>query len=118
MLKKNLTLRLLTGYLCVIILPLLVASWYTSTLYKKFYIGQIIGSEKKNAYLVGGDIAPFLAGGEYGKVDSLCKRLSRDIGMRITVVLPSGRVIGDSDRDPDSMENHRYRPEIMQALDT
>jgi two-component system phosphate regulon sensor histidine kinase PhoR len=118
MFNKNLTLRLLMGYLCVIILPLLVASWYTSTLYKKFYFGEIIGSEKKNAYLVGGDILPFLGGAAYGKVDSLCKRLSREIGMRITVVLPSGRVIGDSDKDPDSMENHRYRPEIMRALDS
>ena len=116
--RKKITLRLLFGYLCVIILPLLVASWYTSNLYKRFYVGQIIASEKKNAFLIGGDIGPFLAAEDYGMVDSLCKRLAREIGMRITVVLPSGRVIGDSEKDPDSMENHRYRPEIMEALDS
>lgn len=116
--RKKITPRLLFGYLCVIVLPLMVASWYTSALYKKFYIGQIISSEKKNAYLVGGDIVPLLAATDYAHIDTLCKRLSRDIGMRITVVLPSGRVIGDSDRNPDSLENHRYRPEIMEALDS
>ncbi len=116
--RKKITPRLLFGYLCVIILPLMVASWYTSTLYKKFYFGQIISAEKKNAYLVGGDVVPFLAAADYGKIDTLCKRLSREIGMRITVVLPSGRVIGDSDKNPDSLENHRYRPEIMEALDS
>ncbi len=116
--RKRITFRLFFGYLCVIILPLLVASLYTSNLYKKFYFEQIIASEKKNAFLVGGDIGPFLAAADYGKVDSLCKRLSRELGMRITVVLPSGRVIGDSEKNPDSMENHRYRPEIMKALDS
>jgi two-component system phosphate regulon sensor histidine kinase PhoR len=114
--RKKITLRLLFGYLCVIILPLLVASWYTSTLYKKFYFGQVASSETKNASLVGGDIGPLLAAKDYVGVDFLCKRLSRELGMRITVVLPTGRVIGDSERNPDSMENHRYRPEIMAAL--
>jgi two-component system phosphate regulon sensor histidine kinase PhoR len=116
--RKKITLQLLFGYLCVMILPLLVASWYTSNLYKKFYFGQIIAAEKKNAFFVGRDIGLFLAAVDYGKVDSLCKRLAREIGMRITVVLPSGRVIGDSEKNPDSMENHRYRPEIMEALDS
>ena len=105
--KNKIAVRLLFGYLCVMVLPLIVASWYTSSLYKKSYFDQVITSEKKNAWLVGGDIAPLLSEGRYGLIDSLCKKYSRDIGMRITVILPSGIVIADSDRNPDSLQNHR-----------
>ncbi|MGD8549169.1 MAG: ATP-binding protein, partial [Desulfobacterales bacterium] len=34
---------------------------------------------------------------------------------RITVILPSGIVIGDSDDDPNRMDNHALRPEVIQA---
>jgi len=115
--RKKLTWQLLAGYLGVMLLPLLVATWHTSNLYKKHYIDQVVTSEKTNGYLMSEEIAPLLAAREYSSIDALCKRFSRDIGMRVTVVLPDGRVIGDSEKDPDSMENHRYRPEIIAALE-
>jgi two-component system phosphate regulon sensor histidine kinase PhoR len=113
---KKLTWQLFVGYLCIMIMPLIVASWYTSRLFRNSFVDQMVLSEKKSAFLLGNDVAGLLAKNDQGGVDSLCKKLSRDIGMRITVVIPSGKVIGDSDRDPDSMENHAYRPEIMTAL--
>ena len=116
--RKKIGRNLLFGYLGVMVLPLVVATWYTSTTHRKLYVDQIIASEKKNAYLVRGDIGPLLAANDYAGIDSLCKRFGREIGMRITVVRPSGRVIGDSERNPDSMENHRYRPEIIDALNS
>jgi two-component system phosphate regulon sensor histidine kinase PhoR len=114
--RKKLTWKLFAGYLCVMLLPLVVTSWYTSRLYRNTFVEQMAVSEKKNAFLVGNDVAGLLARNNIAGVDSLCKKLSREIGMRITVILPSGKVIGDSERDPDSMENHAYRPEIMAAL--
>jgi two-component system, OmpR family, phosphate regulon sensor histidine kinase PhoR len=113
---KKLIWQLLLGYLGVMLLPLLVASWYTSNLYNKFYTEHAVAAETTHAYLIGKDLVSFLAAGDYGRVDTLCKQLARSIGIRITVVLPSGKVIGDSERDPDSMENHAYRPEIREAL--
>jgi two-component system phosphate regulon sensor histidine kinase PhoR len=113
---RKLIRQLLFGYLGVMLLPLLVASWYTSNLYNKFYAGNTVRAETTHVYLIGKEIMPFLLHGEYGCIDSLCKQLSRAIGVRITVVLPSGKVIGDSERNPDSMESHAYRPEIREAL--
>ena len=116
MIGKKLTWQLLGGYIGIMIAALLIASWYTSSLYKKFFIGQTIATEKNNDYLVGTIVLPFCGDSSTTRVDSACKRIARDIGMRITVILPDGRVIGDSERNPDSMENHRYRPEVMDAL--
>lgn len=48
-------------------------------------------------------------------LDSLCRDLKRDTGARVTVIDPSGRVIGDSDTDSSLMDNHLNRTEIEQA---
>ena len=44
------------------------------------------------------------------------KRLDQD-GLRITLVGKSGRVIYDSTADASSMENHKNRPEIKEAME-
>jgi two-component system phosphate regulon sensor histidine kinase PhoR len=51
-----------------------------------------------------------------GSVDSLCKALGAASKTRFTVVLPSGKVVGDSNADPRGMANHIDRPEIGRAL--
>jgi len=50
------------------------------------------------------------------ELDSFVKSLGKDIKTRITVTDKEGRVLADSEEDPHKMENHRYRPEIYQAL--
>ncbi len=47
-------------------------------------------------------------------VDALCKSKGTSAGYRFTVVLNSGRVIGDTDENPQIMDNHYRRPEIRQ----
>ena len=56
--------------------------------------------------------------GQYGEVDALAKRLGKASGLRITVVLPTGKVVAESADDPALLESHRTRPEIATALDT
>lgn len=36
---------------------------------------------------------------------------------RLTLVLPGGRVLADTDGDPERMDNHRLRPEILHAVE-
>ncbi len=50
------------------------------------------------------------------KIDQQCKEIGQETGTRVTVILSSGVVVGDSYADIDQMENHRMRPEIRQAL--
>ncbi|HLG18590.1 MAG TPA: ATP-binding protein [Bdellovibrionota bacterium] len=42
--------------------------------------------------------------------------LGRETGSRITLIAADGAVLADSDADPATMENHRDRPEVLQAL--
>ncbi|MCA9290761.1 MAG: HAMP domain-containing protein [Phycisphaerales bacterium] len=54
-----------------------------------------------------------------GDESNVRRRVAQDassLGMRLTVVAADGRVIADSERAPDAMENHLARPEVQQAL--
>jgi two-component system phosphate regulon sensor histidine kinase PhoR len=49
-------------------------------------------------------------------LESFLQEHGKKIGARLTVIDPEGIVKADSERDPTSMENHRFRPEISEAL--
>ena len=49
-------------------------------------------------------------------VDEFCKNAGRVSATRITVILPDGKVVGDSRETPRFMENHANRPEVAGAL--
>lgn len=51
-------------------------------------------------------------------IDTLLKRLGKQTDIRFTIMDLEGKVLGDSEEDPATMENHAARPEIMDALDT
>lgn len=48
--------------------------------------------------------------------DHVAEALKKKNGARVTIISPDGRVLGDSDHDSSSMDNHIDRPEIQQAL--
>ncbi|MFP4415690.1 MAG: two-component system histidine kinase PnpS [Chitinispirillaceae bacterium] len=49
-------------------------------------------------------------------IDSVAKFVGARTNTRLTMILPSGKVIADSDENPLQMDNHADRPEIRQAL--
>jgi two-component system phosphate regulon sensor histidine kinase PhoR len=50
--------------------------------------------------------------------DALAKRLGQEIEARVTIIARDGTVLGDTDEDPATMENHAGRPEVIDALST
>jgi len=62
--------------------------------------------------LLAGRLAPEHA----ATVDSLCKALGRGAPARLTVILPDGVVLGDSEEAPRVMGGHGDRPEVVAAL--
>jgi len=60
----------------------------------------------------------FLSQDEAGSLDALAKKLGEDITARVTIIARDGTVLGDSEEDPASMENHADRPEVINALNS
>jgi two-component system phosphate regulon sensor histidine kinase PhoR len=51
-------------------------------------------------------------------LDTIAKSIGNEIGTRITLIATNGTVLGDTDHDPATMENHATRPEVVAALAT
>jgi two-component system phosphate regulon sensor histidine kinase PhoR len=60
----------------------------------------------------------FLSTDEPSGLDALAKKLGTEIETRVTIIALDGTVLGDSEEDPATMENHANRPEIVDALTT
>ncbi|MDD3375352.1 MAG: ATP-binding protein [Candidatus Omnitrophica bacterium] len=55
------------------------------------------------------------------KTDEIADQIGKDLGLRVTLIDSSGKVLGDSElsgTDLADMENHLYRPEVQEALKT
>jgi two-component system phosphate regulon sensor histidine kinase PhoR len=113
---KKLIWQLYFSYLLIMGIPVLVVTWYSSQAFRAFYLQRSVEDLKTRAVLIGSQVEEHFALKSSGSIDSLCKVISRSVNTRFTVIAPSGRVIGDSERNPDSMENHGTRPEVIAAL--
>lgn len=48
-------------------------------------------------------------------VDNLAKKIKKSIGLRVTIISKDGTVLGESDKDFNTMDNHINRAEVIQA---
>jgi two-component system phosphate regulon sensor histidine kinase PhoR len=91
--------------------------WYSLHIYKQNYLATMMESVAKYSNLLTREFTILLAHNEPTRViDSICDERGKDIDYRLTIILPDGKVTGDSKANPDTMENHQSRPEIGQAL--
>jgi len=114
--RKKLLWRLYLTYLIITLISLFGVSWYASHSFKHFFLDQTSSNLKHHALLTKKLISGKLTLNDESAIDELCQSISSEITTRITVILPSGKVIGDSEEKPGSMDNHADRLEIKNAL--
>jgi len=89
---------------------------YGCYLVRQFYLDQTKKDLEIRARLCAQQIAVPLRANDPAAVDAMCKELGKLMSTRITVILESGKVLGDTNEDPTTMENHSNRPEVKQAM--
>jgi two-component system phosphate regulon sensor histidine kinase PhoR len=62
------------------------------------------------------EMAPLMETGRDDEMKAIARSLGLTTATRITIVDTAGAVLADSDEDPQLMDNHRTRPEVMRAL--
>ncbi len=102
-------------YLIIIVLSLAVVMVYATRAVNEFHFTRTSEDLEARAALFAATLSERI-GGPYSVIDGLCKDLGAETGTRLTVILADGRVIGDSDGNPDEMENHGDRPEFIRSL--
>jgi two-component system phosphate regulon sensor histidine kinase PhoR len=114
--RKKLLWKLYPVYLVIILSSILIVGIYASTLLKKFYLHKTAEDLAVRAHLIAREVAADFDKESQQSLDELCKTVGRETAIRITLIYPSGEVLGDSDEDPQKMENHAGRPEIKAAF--
>lgn len=94
----------------------LVAGLYAGPKLDAFLAQKTEDNLRVNTQVSADAVQGYVEQGDSAALKGYVKSLGRKAGARITVVDPQGRVIADSEANPDRMENHAQRPEIKQAL--
>ena len=102
--------------LIILVITLALVTGFAGRTMRGFFLERTAHELENLARFSGPRFSPLVAAGDEEAVQALCRQLGATAQIRLTVVLPDGRVIGDSDEQPAAMDNHGDRPEIVQAF--
>ncbi|MCG6881503.1 MAG: cell wall metabolism sensor histidine kinase WalK [Deltaproteobacteria bacterium] len=114
--KRRLFWQIFPSYLLITLIALVVVALYVSSAIRQFYIQQTTSDLEARARLFEVQIKAHLQPLDMQLIDQLAKEAGKNSATRLTVILPTGQVAGDSDEDLSVMDNHADRPEFMGAL--
>jgi len=103
-------------FLLITLLPLLAIIWYTSNTGRELFMDKTRADLLNQARIMQNSVTRLLQEERMDAIDRLCKETGTVSNTRFTVILPNGRVIGDSQKKPERMDYHGNRPEIITAL--
>jgi two-component system phosphate regulon sensor histidine kinase PhoR len=112
--KRRLLKRTFTIVLGVNLISLFLVSWFASSSFRDFYLRHIVEELENSTLLVQNLFVEKLLEDDLEGIDQLAKSLR--FKNRITLIMPDGRVTGDSDLPIGRMDNHADRPEFQAAL--
>ena len=113
---RRLLWHLFPAFLIVTVIALLAVVLYAITALQDFYFTQVRDSLESRAYILELQMEGLLRADRGQEINRRCQRAGERANIRVTVVLPSGEVVGDSEENPARMDNHAERPEIKAAL--
>ncbi|MBI4401388.1 MAG: HAMP domain-containing protein [Nitrospirae bacterium] len=115
------------GALLAVTLGMTVAGWLAFRSIERVELSRVLEALEVRTNLAAFSLQPLLAKSGAGQsvpsqeIQSMARELSREARARVTVIAPDGTVLADSDTPDDAvsrLENHRARPEVMQAMAT
>jgi two-component system phosphate regulon sensor histidine kinase PhoR len=114
--KSSFFARIFIGYLFIILVLSGASLLAFSDTFRELYNQSVTETLTTLAITLKADAAGSIEQGAYGRLDATAKRLGGQLKTRITVIDAKGTVVADSIEDPLTMENHRNRPEVIEAL--
>ncbi len=116
MVKKRLLWQLYPTYLLITLAAVTAVGWYSLSSLRDFHYDRISVDLEVRARLIERLVSENLSPDNISSLDALSKEVGKSASMRVTLIHPSGRILGDSHEDPARMDNHADRPEIKEAI--
>jgi two-component system, OmpR family, phosphate regulon sensor histidine kinase PhoR len=101
----------------VLLASLLLVTGFAGRAMRSFVLERSTRELETVSRLLASRLEPLIRTGDTEGVNSLCRETGTASGMRLTIILPDGSVIGDSHQELALMDNHGSRPEILAAFD-
>ena len=114
--RNSLFSKVFGGYLLIICILLLLVPLISFKLIRTYYVNTLTENLKNIAITTSPQIVTFLDGRHHTELDAFLKNLKDKINARITVIDKEGTVLADTEKDPATMESHKIRPEVIDAL--
>ncbi|MBI2089741.1 MAG: PAS domain-containing protein [Deltaproteobacteria bacterium] len=111
--KHSLVAKFFFSYTGIVLLLLGSFFLYSGGVVKTLYLSFLGKKLQQEAKIVSRLLPPQLQG---EVLDRLCRLIATDLGVRLTIIAPDGKVLGDSEESSPAMENHGTRPEVREAL--
>lgn len=114
---KKLFLNLTSQFLLITIFTFIISFSLLTYNLKQQFEEELAGTLTNHAHIIK-DLTESigLEKANYKKIDDTYKKLGKEINARLTLILPDGTVIADSDQDVSKMENHKLRFEVQMAM--
>jgi two-component system phosphate regulon sensor histidine kinase PhoR len=114
--KIRLIYKLFPSYLLITLLSLIAVSWYALSFTRQFFLERTRVDLEISGRLLEKQVLSLLSPLDEKALDRLCKEAAARTIIRVTVILPDGRVVGDSEEMPANMDNHRERAEVRESF--
>ncbi|MHB0858149.1 MAG: ATP-binding protein [Anaerolineae bacterium] len=117
MLFRTMRWRIAVPYILLILLSMAALSLYLSERARSAYVSDLQARLVSQADWLAASFGDELArDGQPSSLSPLVEQYAGLIGARITIVAPDGTVLGDSEQDPATMDNHGLRAAVLAAL--
>lgn len=113
---KKLVWQIFPANILTILIAIIAVSWYGTTSLREFYLQDTETDLEARANLVSSRVIDYLLAGKIELLRDYCVQAGRESGTRITVISDDGKVVADSNENPEVMDNHRHRLEIEEAF--
>jgi two-component system phosphate regulon sensor histidine kinase PhoR len=113
--KNSAAVKFFLSYLTIVLFLFVLFYFFAAAAIKDFHTASLSAKMRDEARLVS-RLLPLGVSGP--ALDQICRGLEADLNVRVTVIELDGKVLGDSEESSVTMENHRGRPEVLQALST
>jgi two-component system phosphate regulon sensor histidine kinase PhoR len=114
---RNIRWRIAIPSVLLILVTMIGLAAYLSSFLRQVYRDELEAQLANEALLVRDNLVEAMSGDTSPEaLDQLARYWGDLVDARITIIAPDGSVIGESEQDRATMDNHATRPEVIQAL--
>lgn len=114
--KRPLVFQIFPVYFFIILLSLALVVFFSVRTFRHYHLQQISRDLISYIQLMASDVTTFLKTEDNAFLQQQSQTWAQHTNARLTLVDLNGRVLADSSHNPLEMDNHKNRPEILEAF--